>query len=274
VLDRGADNFEVFCHVRQQQTDCVVRASCLHRKVETQQGLRRELREILATLPLAGSYPLPLRARSQQAARTATLEVRYGTVVMPRPRVTSAYMRQQAPVTLQVVWVQERQPPRGTAGISWVLYTTLAVSSYEEALRIVRYYERRWLIEEWHKALKTGCQAEGRQLALSSRLEPLIGVLGVVAVRLLQLRGVARSQPDRRAEECVPVEYVRVLRALCRAKAGVIWTVAKFFRELAKLGGFLGRKHDREPGWQVIWAGWEKLQWVVRGARLANDGKT
>jgi hypothetical protein len=274
VLDRGADNFEVFCHVRQQGAACVVRASCLHRKVVTGAGLRVELRELLAGLPLAGAYELPLRARPKQPARRATLEVRYGRLVMPRPQVLSPYARGQEPVPLQVVWVQERQPPAGKAGIGWVLYTTLPVSSYAEAVRIVSYYERRWLIEEWHKALKTGCQAEGRQLESGTRLEPLVGVLGVVAVRLLQLRALARSQPQRLAEECVPREYVRVLRVLRQAKAGVIWTMGKFFAEVAKLGGFLGRKRDGEPGWQAIWAGWEKLQWVVRGARLAGGEET
>ena len=274
VLDRGGDNFEVFCHARQQQTDCVIRASCLHRKVETAEGLRLELRQLLAGLPLAGTYQLVLRARPKQPARTATLAVRYGSLVMPRPRALSPYARQQAPVALQVVWVQEQQPPSGTAGLSWVLYTTLPVTSYEEAVRCVAYYERRWVIEEWHKALKAGCQAERRQLHLAERLEPLLGVLGVVAVRLLQLRALARTQPQRLASDCVPWEYVRVLQRLRKAKAGVSWTVAKFFAEVAKLGGFLGRKRDGEPGWQAIWDGWEKLQWVVRGVRLARGEET
>ena len=274
VLDRGGDNFEVFCHARQQQTDCVIRASCLHRKVENAEGLQRELRQVLAGLPLAGTYPLALRARPKQPARTATLEVRYGSLVMPRPRVSSPYARQQPPVALQVVWVRERQPPAGQAGLSWVLYTTLPVTSYEQAVRVVVYYERRWVIEEWHKALKAGCQAERRQLHLAERLEPLLGVLGVVAVRLLQLRSLARTQPHRVAEECVPADYVRVLRRLGRAPAGVIWTVATFFRAVAKLGGFLGRRRDNEPGWQAIWDGWEKLQWIVRGVRLARGEET
>jgi len=274
VLDRGADNFEVFCHARQQHTECVIRASCWHRKVETTEGLRLELRQLLAGLPRAGSYQLALRTRPKQPARTATLTVRFGALVMPRPRALSPYARQQAPVALQVVWVQEEQPPPGTAGLSWVLYTTLPVTSYAAAVRIVAYYERRWVIEEWHKALKAGCQAERRQLQLAERLEPLLGVLGVVAVRLLQLRALARTQPQRLATECVPWEYVRVLQRLRKAKAGVIWTVAKFFAEVAKLGGFLGRQRDGEPGWQAIWDGWEKLQWVVRGVRLARGAET
>jgi hypothetical protein len=270
VLDRGADNFEVFCQVRQQRTDGVIRASCLHRKVQTAEGLPLELRQVLAGLPLAGRYDLTLRARPKQPARTAPLEVRYGSLVMPRPRVSSPYARQQAPLPLQVVWVRERQPPAGQAGLSWVLYTTLPVTSYAEAVRIVAYYERRWVIEEWHKALKAGCQAERRQLHRAERLEPLLGVLGIVAVRLLQLRALARTQPQRLASDAVPGDYVRVLRRLRRAKAGAIWTVAQFFREVAQLGGFLARRGDGEPGWQAIWDGWEKLQWIVRGARLAQ----
>jgi hypothetical protein len=202
------------------------------------------------------------------------LTVRYGAVVMPRPRALSPYARQQAPVALQVVWVQEERPPAGQKGLNWVLYTTLPVASYDEARRVVTYYERRWVIEEWHKALKAGCQAERRQLRSAARLEPLLGVLGIVAVRLLQLRALARTQPDREATAWVPRAYVHVLQRLRRVRPGVVWTVAQFFAEVAKLGGFLGRQRDGEPGWQAIWDGWEKLQWVVRGARLAGAEDT
>ncbi len=108
-------------------------------------------------------------------------------------------------------------------------------------------------------------------MATAGRLEPLVGVLGVVAVRLLQLRALARSQPDRAALEVVPRLYVQVLQRLRKAKAGVSWTVRQFFQALAKQGGFLGRKGDGEPGWQTIWRGWEKLHWAVRGARIAKE---
>ncbi len=136
---------------------------------------------------------------------------------------------------------------------------------------MVGYYEKRWLIEEWHKALKSGCQVTQRQLHTAARLEALVGLLGVEAVRLLQLRALARTEPERPAEGLVPAGAVRLLWRVRRLTVAVSATVGRFFRELAKLGGFLGRKGDGEPGWTTIWRGWEKLHLMLRGAELATN---
>lgn len=271
VLDRGADNFDIYCRVRQHRTQAVVRASSLHRKILIDQDVEMTVRDYLASLSVAGGYNLGLRARPEQPARTATLEVRYGPLQMPRPRVCSPKAKKEPPVPLWLVVVREPRPPAGQKRIEWVLYTSLAVNNWDDAVRVIGYYEKRWLIEEWHKALKSGCQVEDRQLERAERLEPLVALLGVVAVRLLQLRALARSQPERAALEVVPALYVQVLQVLRQVKPGTAWTVRKFFHEVARLGGFLGRRRDGEPGWQAIWHGWEKLQWLVRGAQAIRE---
>ena len=158
----------------------------------------------------------------------------------------------------------------GAPPIAWVLYTSLPVTSLAEALEVVGYYERRWLIEEWHKALKSGCQATRRQLKTHQRLEALVGVLGVEAVRLLQLKALARTEPERPAAGVVPGRLLVLLQQVRGVAATAAWTVGRFFRELAMLGGFLGRKGDGEPGWITIWRGWEKLHLMLRGAELAT----
>ena len=170
------------------------------------------------------------------------------------------------PIPMWVVWVREVDAPPGVDPIEWVLYTSLAVESFESALVIVGYYEKRWLIEEWHKVLKTGMRVEDRQLKTSGRLEAMMGLMSVAAVRLFQLKGEARTAPERRAEEVVPPKYVRALKAIRKIGISTELTVGRFFRELAQLGGFLGRRSDGEPGWITIWRGWDKLQTMVRGA--------
>ena len=269
VLDRGGDNFEVFCRVRQHHTDCVVRAAVLPRKIVSPAGDTQPLRDYVAMLSVAGTYQLKLRRRPKQPARTATVEVSYGSVVMPRPRFCSPWAKQEEPVPLNVVHAREKDGPSKGA-IEWVLYTTLPVGNLSEALAVIAAYEKRCQIEEWHKALKSGCQLERRQLKKARRLEVLLGILGVVAVRLLQLRSVARSDPERAALEVVPALYVKVLQRARRIPVGQPWTVGRFFRELAKLGGFLGRKGDGEPGWQTIWRGWEQLVILLRGYELGR----
>jgi hypothetical protein len=273
VMDRGADHFEVLCHCQARRVDWVVRAKSLHRKMRAADGQEAAVQDYLGTLPRAGAYELKLRARPGQAARTAKLEVRYGPLTLLPPKLRSPYLRRvgAGPIAQWVVWVREVDPPAGVQPIAWVLYTSLPVTSLAEAQEVVGYYEKRWLIEEWHKALKSGCQVTQRQLHTAARLEALVGLLGVEAVRLLQLRALARAQPDRPAEPLVPSGYVRLLWRARRLGATVSVTVGRFFRELARLGGFLGRKGDGEPGWMTIWRGWEKLHLMLRGAELATD---
>ena len=110
---------------------------------------------------------------------------------------------------------------------------------------------------------------ERRQLKTSAGLEALTGLLSVVAVRLLQLKEVGRRQPERAAVELIPAEYVELVRRAGAGWAPGEWTVRDFFRGVAGLGGFLGRKSDGEPGWITIWRGWEVLHWMLRGAQLA-----
>lgn len=272
VFDRGADDFEVFCHLLENKADWVVRARSTHRNIIAPEGKMGSLNEYLPTLGLAGSYELTLRARPKQPARTAKLEVRFGTIKIPVPRHKSPYVqaRKAEPIPMAVVWVREVNPPRGAKPIEWVLYTSLPVGTFEEAWSIVEYYECRWLIEEYHKALKTGCSVEERLLRSADRLEPMVGLMSVVAVRLLQLKSVARNEPDRPAREVVPSLWLQMLKAARKNLRRVHdLTVHQFYRELAQLGGFLGRRSDGEPGWITIWRGWEKLNTLVRGARLA-----
>lgn len=272
VCDRGADGFEVFCHLVKQHADWVVRASCLHRVIVTPDAERMPLSKYLSTLPLAGTYELKLRARKDQAARTAKLEVRFGTLWMPAPAQQSPYVKASgnSSIAMQVVEVREVDAPPGVEPIAWVLYTSLPVTTFDEAWVVIEYYEARWLVEEYHKALKTGCRVTKRILRKATRLEAMVGLMSVVAVRLLQLKSVARSDPDRPARAVVPRLWLVMLKAVRKNLRRVYdLTIREFYREVAKLGGFLGRKSDGEPGWITIWRGWEKLNMLVRGAELA-----
>ena len=92
-----------------------------------------------------------------------------------------------------------------------------------------------------------------------------MGLMSVAAVRLFQLKGEARTAPERPAEQVIPPKYAIALRAVRKLGSAIRLTVGRFFRELAKLGGFLGRRRDGEPGWITIWRGWDKLQTMIRG---------
>jgi hypothetical protein len=140
------------------------------------------------------------------------------------------------------------------------------VRNFAVAWQMLEHYEKRWLIEEFHKALKSGCRLEERQYEAAQRLEAVTGMLSVLAVRLLQLKTIARDEPQRPAQQVVPLCWIRMLHALRKRPPKAPWTVRDFYRELAKLGGFLGRKSDGEPGWMTLWRGFEKLHLCLRGA--------
>jgi Transposase DNA-binding/Transposase DDE domain len=273
VLDRGADNFDVYCHCREQRSDWVVRASMLNRKVTDPEGNTAAVRDLTTSPPEAGRFTLELRARPKQPARRAQLAVRFTPVTMPVPRHKSRYVRRidAMPVLMWLVVVAEVEGPKGVKPIDWVLYTSLPVESFAQAMVVVSYYEKRWLIEEYFKALKSGCRVTERQLKTKGRLEALVGLLSVVAVRLLQLKAHARTEPDRPAVEVVPPRYVNLLKLARGLSRATSLSVGRFYRELAALGGFLGRKHDGNPGWITIWRGWEKLQLMMRGVEAAAE---
>ena len=286
VMDRGADNFEVYCHCRQQHADWVVRVTQKQRAAIVPDGRTMPLKQYLQTLSSCGDYELRLRARAAQPqrghkparkaqpARTAKVEVRFGRLTMPFPKQKSPYLKglSAAPIAMWAVHAVEVDPPKDVEQVEWILLTSLPVAGFGDAWRILEYYEKRWLIEEYHKALKTGCRVESRQLQSKEGLERLTALLSVIAVRLLQLKSAARTNPTRPARNVVPLHWIKMLLAARKkSKLTVAMTIREFYREVAKLGGFLGRKSDGEPGWITIWRGWQKLYMFIHGAELAQS---
>ncbi len=277
VFDRGGDNFEVYCHLLEQHSDWVIRGAQMGRYVLT--GADEEeikLGHYLRELPLLGKYELDIRARGKQPARRALLEVSSGELKMPVPREKSAWVKEldPEPIPMHVVHVQEVNAPKNVKPISWVLLTSLPAATFSAAWKIIEHYETRWLVEEYHKALKTGCRVTRRQLKSAGRLEAMVGLMSVVALRLLQIKSLARTSPETPAQRVVPALWLRMLKAANKKLKRVHdLTVRQFYREVAKLGGFLGRKGDGEPGWITTWRGWEKLNAIVTAAMLLKHIK-
>ena len=272
ICDRGADNFDIYCHLLQQRADWVIRAAQLTRKVHDANGREVKLDQALRALPCGGTYELQVPENKDQPARTATLEVRWTRVVLPRPQTgVSSYVR-ECGVKEIAMWVaegREVRPPRGIEPLRWVLLTSVPVADFEAAWQTIEWYEQRPLIEEYHKCLKTGCSVEQRQYQFADRLTPVIGLLSVLAVRLLGLKTIARAEPERRASGLVPSDWLKALRLQLRRPRKTT-SVRDFFRAVASLGGFLGRKSDGEPGWQTIWRGLHQLMIAVRTMNAAN----
>ena len=218
-----------------------------------------------ASPPLGGRV-LWARARGNEEAGPLRLLVSAAAVRVHPPK--NGKGPRPAPLERWAVRVWEAEPPRGREPVEWVLLTDRRVEDLGSALLVAFWYSCRWLIEEYHKCLKSGCRVEARQLEDAGRLAPLVGVLGVVAVRLLQLKHRARTDPDAPARSVVPERSVKTLAAKLALPEGM--TARQFWRGTAQLGGFLGRKGDGDPGWQTLWRGWQQLELLTEGAELAK----
>lgn len=277
VADRGADGFEFLAYFVQKSKQSFVVRCCSKRTIHCGHDTnapKSELKTYARTLPRTGSREVNVAASPGCPPRTATVSVGYAPVLVCPPH-TRRGEYEKKPLPLWVVCVREDNPPAGVKPLEWILLTDVATNSLEEAEQRIEWYECRWVLEEYHKAQKTGCAIEQLQFTSSQALEPMIGLLSVVAVTLLNLREAAR-RPDakqRPASTVVDPEYVRVLSAYRHGKPKPDWSVHDFFLALARLGGHQNRKSDHRPGWLVLWRGWMALQHMVDGAK-AIERKT
>ena len=261
VADRESDIYEVFERCAVRGLDWTIRAAQARALV----GEDRSVFAAVGQAPVRGHLSVSLRARPGQPARTMRVALRACTVTLRGPWRPEGKL---APRTMQVVEVREVAPPAGSPPMVWVLLTSLPIGTLAQIQRIVGCYTQRWLVEEFHKALKTGTQMESSQLGTGRALQALCGVLSLVALRLLATKLYARALPD----EPVPAgQFAPELLRLLDAKVGAPpagWTQRTVWRGLARCGGFLARKGDGEPGWITIWRGWRKLLLMVEGVEL------
>ena len=246
-----------------QGIDFIIR-SYRDRKLAGQAG---HLQEALAQAPVLGRTTVEVRSRGGEPKRTAIVEIRNVRVDLNGPWRPEGW---QPPLrNIGVVEAQEIDAPEGVKEpLHWILLTSLPGATWAQAQRVVGRYMARWWVEEYHKALKSGARVEDSQLERACRLEVLIGVLAVVAVRLLSTKMLARGRPESfEAAESFGPEMLELLeKKLGKPKGG--WTNQNVLVATARLGGFIGRKSDGLPGWQTIWRGWQRLMWMCEGANL------
>lgn len=147
--------------------------------------------------------------------------------------------------------------------LEWLLITNLSVQNEAEAIRIVNIYQQRWLIEEYYKAIKTGFRIENKQFKQRNRFLALFGMVGIIATQLLALKEHCHLAPTQKVEKEIPKRWITLIERVLNVK---LETVRDFWRSLARLGGFIGRKSDGEPGWQTIWKGYRRLQDILMRA--------
>lgn len=264
LADRESDFYEPIQRCQRHGADFIIRAYQDHHLAQGQQSLSGAL----ATAAVQGVSRVPLRGRKGELAREATVSLRACRVRFKSP------WRPQGPVEeleLNVVEARELAPPPGVEPLHWILLTSLPCQGLAQLQRIVARYALRWWIELYHKALKSGAGVEESQLEKGFRLENLVAVLAVVAVRLVNTQWLARNRPDEPVEpQSFGASALKILGVkFAVPKEG--WTNRSVLIAVARLGGFLARKHDGMPGWQTIWRGWTILMWMCQGVEILNE---
>lgn len=267
VGDRGADIFEFLYTCRSLHTHFVVRAD-QNRRVQTADESIEHLFEQVRGLPAQDQRPFDLPASHGRKARATTLHLSWMPLSLLPPR-HDARLNKLAALPIWVVRVWEEDTPNGEEPLEWILLTSIEVTCCQDAWQRADWYRGRWVVEEYHQCLKTGCRIQERQVQSADRLIRLLGLLSPLAVRLLQVRDLSRTAPDRRAQEVIEPDTLAVMAARTH-QSPVTMTVSDFWIEVAHMGGYLARKGDGPPGWKTLWKGWLHLQVLLEGVHLAS----
>lgn len=272
IMDQEADDYVIFETLSNASLGFVIRGSA----DRLLQG-RRRIREVLAEQVVHTFRDVTLNPRSkkkatkqhpQRTARLATLKVCWSEVTLIRPPHNTAPTLQ---ITLNVVHVFEPEPPAGATPIEWTLFTSEPVSTLEDAIAVVDHYRARWMIEEYFKALKTGCAFEKRQLCSLEGLKRAFGLFIPMAWKLLSIRHLGRAPTTQPARASLDDEQLALLRAMLERRARSLPTtpsIRDVMLGIAALGGHI--KNNGDPGWIVLGRGFRRFTEAEEGWRLAR----
>lgn len=266
IADRESDCYEVLQTLDDLGRSGVIR-SVQNRSVDSPLRLAHDA---VRGQSVMGRVELQVPRKGQHPERSATVEVRVLKTIL-RPD-TEGHPNAWA-MAWTLVEVYEPNPPEGIAGLHWLLWTREPADTLEEALRVVTLYKYRWKIEEFHYALKSGCNMEELRLRDFEALEKAIRMFSGVAARIVQLRDTARSDPDGPATRILTEEECEVLQLKFSKHADpfrVPLTISQAVLWVGRLGGHLNRKGDGMPGVRTLWRGLHDLAVLVDSYRVAK----
>jgi hypothetical protein len=259
IADREADIFEFLDRADQLAAEYVIRAA-QDRRVAGELG---RLWAHLATQAVAGEVSVTIAARAGQNERSADLQVRVGQVTLQPPaRPADDPGIWLEPLTVWAIWLHEASPPPAVTAVDWLLLTNVPVQTWQDTTERIAWYCVRPGIESFHKILKSGCTVEDSRLEHANRLKPYLTLMSVIAWRLFWLTHINRQNPEA---PCTAIladhEWKALYTSIHRTKIlpDTVPSVRQTVRWIARLGGFLGRKRDGEPGITTIWRGWSRL---------------
>jgi hypothetical protein len=272
VGDAGCDLYEAMVASRHVGHQFLFRAAQdrLVLLAPQPRGVEVPLLSYARSLPSQGQDVVDIPSRGERPARTAVVHMAAAPVWVPAP--TEVRQRWQQPIVAAwVLRVWEANPPADVSEpLEWLLLCSLPTVTWEDLKERRTWYSRRWLVEVFHDIEKNGCLEEDRRFETAAAMEACLAVLSVVAVRVFQLRCAVHTQPQAPAEQVATHSEIEVVRRFLKHPRQRL-TVREFVRGVARLGGFLGRKGDGEPGVRSLWRGYQRLQDILFGFQLHDS---
>ena len=261
VGDRGNDIYDFLSYCSKTNWRYLIRVT-QNRCIITNKNKQSLLKDHMRTMPSQGTKIVELRTRNDVPARIVELNIAYDkiSVKVPRNNKKSTSLNQVEAWSIRC-WEDSK------GGLEWILLTNIVISNLTDALKMINWYSLRWTIEEFHKCLKTGCALEKSQLKTAHSLLTLVGLMSIIAIKLLTIKYIARTTRDVPAKKHVPLFPLKIICTLFALDQETI-TLQQFWHKVAALGGFIGRKSDGDPGWQTLWKGWLRLLDMQNGAEI------
>lgn len=276
VMDREADSYAILSALDEARRSFVIRSFQDRVLADDETRLRAAAKS--ARRSFERDVPLSRRPKidgpkgeRHPARRYRVATLSFAAKAIEIPRTANAKAAETPVLPLNVIYVWERKPPPGEPPVEWFLLTNLPIGTADEIAYAVDCYRARWIIEEYFKALKTGCQYEKRQLESAHSLLNALAVLAPVAWRLLLLRHLGRNAPQRPATDALTRSQLEVLHAVARRPIPKRPTVKEAMLAIAGLGGHLPRNGD--PGWLVLGRGMHDLLLLELGWRAREQAE-
>jgi len=266
VGDREADIYELFYEavLDHDGPELLVRADKgRKRKVEEEY-----LWDKMSSKPVSGFCEFFIPRKGSRLSRTARLKIRFSQVTLTPPKA-----KKLPPIELYAVYISEIGYPKP---LEWMLLTTLEVSNFNDAQKILKWYAQRWGIEVYHRTLKSGCRIEDRRLGNAEDIETCLAIDMVVAWRIFFLTMQGRETPDVPCDRFLKEDEWKVLYVYVNKTTELPEkppTLREAIRMIASLGGFLGRKSDKEPGTTTLWRGLQRLDDMVSFYRITKPSQ-
>jgi hypothetical protein len=264
IGDRESDIYELFCAAESAATNFLIR-TCANRLA---QDGDTTVAAVMAEVAVQGLHCIEVRDKKGRVSE-AVLELKFQRLrVLPPIGKQSRYPA----LELTVIHATERGKPKGRERIEWKLLTNLPVATTQDVIEKLNWYALRWKIEVFHKVLKSGCKVEASGLRTAERLVRLLATCCILAWRIFWMTMVNRAQPEAHPGIAFTQMELDVLDRLVpnggKVSAG---TLTGYITKIAKLGGYLGRANDPDPGNIVMWRGLSRLTDIVLGASLGEE---